>query len=171
MMKLKIKIKIEYSKHFRPLFGITVHKSQGITLNKSYSIYEHTKMASDMLYVALTRTSKQEYVNFCDITYYKPYTGYIYKYSYNNKSYVGCTNNVKKRQEEHKLNIRGLRTKFQRVLNEIGYDNFKFEILETIQYGEMSELFAREQYWILKCDSIRNGYNSRCNYKYIDECL
>ena len=35
-----------------------------------------------MLYVCLTRTSKQEYVNFCDIECHKPYTGNIYKYSY-----------------------------------------------------------------------------------------
>ena len=46
---------------------MTVHKTQGMTINKPYAIYEYDRMKHDMLYVALTRTSKEEYVNFCDI--------------------------------------------------------------------------------------------------------
>ncbi len=58
-----------------------------------------------MLYVALTRTSKHEYVNFCDLNEkVKPYKGYMYRYSYNNVSYIGSTTDIKNRQEEHKTN-------------------------------------------------------------------
>ena len=61
-------------------------------------------MKHDMLYVALTRTSKEEYVNFCDIKVNRPRTGYIYRCSYNNKSYIGCTTDVEKRKEDHQTN-------------------------------------------------------------------
>ena len=87
---------------FKPMCAITVHKAQGMTINKPYSIYEYKRMKHYMFYVCLTRTSKQEYVSFCDIQCLKPYTGYIYRYSYNNVSYIGCTTDIEKRKEEHK---------------------------------------------------------------------
>ena len=52
-----IKIDIKFTNHFKPLYGITVHKAQGMTIDKPYSIYEYDNMKHDMLYVALTRTS------------------------------------------------------------------------------------------------------------------
>ena len=55
-------------------------------------------MKHDMLYVALTRTPKEEYVNFCDIKIDRPRTGYSYMYSYNNKSYIGCTTNSEQKK-------------------------------------------------------------------------
>ena len=76
-----------------------------------------------MLYVALTRTSKEEYVNFCDIKINRPRTGYIYRYSYNKNSYISCTTNIEKRKEDHKTNVT---CKFGRALQEIGYGNFEF---------------------------------------------
>ena len=48
----------------KPMYAITVHKAQGATFNKPCSIYEYKRMKHDMLYVCLTRTTKQEYVNF-----------------------------------------------------------------------------------------------------------
>ena len=86
---------------FKPMYAITVHKAQGATFNKPYSIYEYKRMKHYMLYVCLARTTKQEYVNFCDIQCLKPYTGYIYTYSYNNVSYIGCTTDLNNRQEKH----------------------------------------------------------------------
>ena len=60
-------------------------------------------MKHDMLYVSLTRTSAKEHVNFCKVSILKPYTGYIYRYSINGKSYIGSTRKtIKERQEEHK---------------------------------------------------------------------
>ena len=98
-----MKVDIKFTNHFKPLYGITIHKAQGSTLYEPYSIYEYDRMKHDMLYVALTRTSKEEYVNFCDIKIDRPRTGYIYRYSYNNKSYIGCTTNLEKRKEDHKI--------------------------------------------------------------------
>ena len=158
---IDIKIEIINSKHFKPAYAMTVHKSQGSSINRHYSIYEYQRMKHDMLYVALTRTREKQFVNFCDIEIYKAYTGYIYKYTYNNKSYIGSTNNIKQRKEQHKTNTTG---KFGRAIKTYGYDNFEFTILEKIQYGEKHELYELENDYITKYNSIANGYNFRRNY-------
>ena len=80
------------------MYAITVHEAQGATFNKPHSIYEYKRMKHDMLYVCLARTTKQEYANFCDIQCLKQYTGYIYRYSYNNVSYIGCTTDINNRK-------------------------------------------------------------------------
>jgi hypothetical protein len=154
-------IGINYSKDFKPIYAITVHKAQGMTADKPYSIYEYNRMRKDMLYVCLTRARKKEYVNFCDINLLKPYTGYIYRYTYNGKCYIGSTNNIKDRKEEHKQNNTN---KFGRAIQTIGYNNLKFEILETVHYGERQELYDIEDEYIRVADSIRNGWNTRRNY-------
>ena len=92
----------------------------------------------------------------------KPYTGYIYRCSYNNVSYIGCTTDIENRKEEHKENKTN---KFGRALEQYGYDNFKFEFLETIQFSEKQELYDIEDLYIIKYDSITNGYNTRRNCK------
>ena len=118
-------------------------------------------MKHDMLYVALTRTREKQFVNFGDIETYKAYTGYIYKYTYNNKSYIGSTNDLQKRKEQHRLNET---CKFGRAIEKYGYDKFEFTILETIKYGEKHELYELENSYIIKHNSIINGYNFRRNY-------
>ena len=138
---------------------MTVHKAQGMTINNDYAIYEYDRMKHDMLYVALTRTSKEEYVNFCDIKINRQRTGYIYRYYYNNKSYIGCTTNIEKK-EDHKTNVT---YKFGRAIQEIGYDNFGFEILDQIKFNDWNELYDVEDEYIKQFDSINNGYNTIIN--------
>ena len=118
-------------------------------------------MKHDMLYVALTRTREKQFANFCNTETYKAYTGYIYKYTYNNKSYIGSTNNIKERKEQHKTNQT---CKFGRAIEKYGYDKFEFIILETIQYGEKQELYELGNTYIIKHNNITNGYNYRRNY-------
>ena len=65
---------------FQPMYALTAHKCQGMTIQ--YNIYEYRKMKHYMLYVCLTRTSKHKYVHFCDTDCRKPHTGCIYIYSY-----------------------------------------------------------------------------------------
>ena len=147
---------------------MTVHKVQGQTIDRPYSIYEYKRMKHDMLYVALTRTKLKEYVNFCDIELLTPYVGYIYRYSHNGKSYIGSTTNIKKRKAEHEENTTH---KFGRAIREYGYKQFKFEILETIKFGERTELYDLENQYIIKYDSISNGFNWRHNVKSETECV
>ena len=158
----EINVELKFTNHFKPMYGITVHKAQGMTIDKPYSIYEYDKMAHDMLYVSLTRTQKKEYVNFCKIDLLKPYVGYIYRYSFNGKSYIGSTNDIKKRKEAHKTNNTN---KFGRAIKQYGYTSFEFEVLEKINYSDKTELYDLENQYIIKYDSINNGFNWRRNEK------
>ena len=95
----EVNIELKFTNHFKPMYAITVHKAQGITINRPHSIYEYSRMQHDMLYVALTRTSETVYVNFCEINLLKPDVGYIYRYSLNGKSHIGSTVNIKGEQK------------------------------------------------------------------------
>ena len=53
-----VNIDIKFTNHFKPFYAMTVHKPQGMIINSDYAIYEYDRMRHDMLYVALTRTSK-----------------------------------------------------------------------------------------------------------------
>ena len=132
-----VKTDIQPTNHFKPFYAMTVHKAQGITMNSDYAIYEYDRMKHDIMYVALTRTPKEEYINLCDIKINRPRTGYIYRYSYNNKSYIGCTTDIEKRKEDHETNAA---YKFGRAIQEFGYDNFEFEILDEIKFNDWNEL-------------------------------
>ena len=92
----KVIVDLTLTKWFKPMYAITCHKAQGATFNKPYIIYEYNRMTHDMLYVCLTRTSRHEYVNLCDIKCLKPYTGYSYKYYHNKVPYIGCTIDIGK---------------------------------------------------------------------------
>ena len=55
----EIVVDLTFTNCFKPMYAITCHKAQGMTINQPYSIYEYKRMKRDMLYVCLTRTSKQ----------------------------------------------------------------------------------------------------------------
>ena len=115
-----------------------------------------------MLYVCLTRTKQKGFVNFCEISLYKPYVGYIYRYSFMGKSYIGSTNDIKKRQTKHETNTPN---KFGRAILNIGLHNFEFEILETVNYDDRADLYEIENNYIIKYDSVNNGFNNRRKIK------
>ena len=118
-----------------------------------------------MLYVALTRTSKEEYVNFCDTKINRPRTGYIYRYSYNNKSYIGCTTKVEKRKENHKTKVT---YKLGRAVQDIGYESIEFGILDNFKSNDWDELYNPEQNYMIEYGCINNGWNTRINKQDID---
>ena len=78
------------------------------------------------------------------------------------KSYIGSTDDIKKRREEHKTNSTN---KFGRAIKNIGLDKFEFEILEKVNYYDRGDLFEIENNYIIKYDSVNNGFNSRRNVK------
>ena len=155
-----VNIDIKFTNHFEPYYAMTVHKAQGMTIHNDYAVYGYDRMKHDMLYVALTRTSKEDYVNSCDIKFNRPRTGYIYIYSYNDKSYLGCTADIEKRKEDHKTNAT---YKFGGAIQEIGYNSFEFEILDEVKFSDWDEIYDVEDEYIIKFDSISNGYNTRRN--------
>ena len=79
----------------------------------------------------------------------------IYKITNNltGKSYIGQSKNIQKRYLEH---IHHKDTDIDKDIRELGLENFTFEILELCDESQLNE---REDYYILKFDSIDNGYN------------
>ena len=53
----------DFTRLFNLAYCITCHASQGSTFNHPYSIYEFHKMASRLKYVAISRSTKKEYIN------------------------------------------------------------------------------------------------------------
>ena len=95
-----------------------------------------------------------------DIEINRQRTGYIYRYSYNNKSYIGCTTDIEKPKEDHKTNAT---YKFGRAIKEIGYDKFEFEMLGEIKFSDWNEIYDPEQNYMIQYDSTNNGWNARIN--------
>ena len=63
-------------------------------------------------------------------------------------------------KEDHKTNAT---YKLGRAIQEFGYDNFQFEILDKIIFNDWNELYDVEDEYIITFDSINNGYNTRRN--------
>ena len=52
-----------FSQSFIPSFCVTVHKCQGADINEPYNIYDVEKMDKKLLYTALSRTTKFDYLH------------------------------------------------------------------------------------------------------------
>lgn len=88
--------------------------------------------------------------------------GYIYKIiSPSDKIYIGQTTNLKLRKRKYKNNGNKSQTMIYNSIKKYGYENHKFEILETFYSDNfLNEILnASEIYWIGFYDSYRNGMN------------
>jgi len=85
----------------------------------------------------------------------------------NNKVYIGESNDIDRRWDEHidKLNNNSHHSyKLQEAWNEYGEENFTFEILEIVEkldspYKTTMQLIYEEGKYIDQYNSINNGYN------------
>ena len=91
--------------------------------------------------------------------------GTIYKYTDpNGKSYIGQTIDEERRRKEfYDLRVGYAGNEINLARNEIGPENFQYEILEQNEYNNVIdaiiELSAKESYYIGKYDTYHNGYN------------
>jgi GIY-YIG catalytic domain len=85
----------------------------------------------------------------------------------NNKFYIGSSVNLNRRKAEHKYRRKLKRGNsiLRNAVLKYGEDNFKFEILEILEYGDWAtkdyindSLSCREQYYI---DTLNPQYNIR----------
>lgn len=77
----------------------------------------------------------------------------------NGKSYVGSAQNLASRYSKHLLNLREKThhsRKLQNAWEKYGAESFVFNILEKCS---MQQLLLREQYYIDKLNTYKNGYN------------
>ena len=72
----------------------------------------------------------------------------------NNKSYIGQSVNIQRRFLQH---LRKDTIAIDIAINQKGFQNFTFQILEECSKEELNE---KEQYWIEYYDSFYNGYNA-----------
>lgn len=72
----------------------------------------------------------------------------------NGKAYVGQSNHIQKRWNDHITTKK--QTPIHQAIVKYGKENFSFEVLEECKQSELNE---REQYWIAFYDTYENGYN------------
>lgn len=91
------------------------------------------------------------------------YSG-IYKITHipSQKCYIGKSVDVKKRLIEHCKGAYGIATiadqHIHRAMNELGIDNFTFEILEKVPKDKLTD---KEKYWIKYYNSVEYGWNEK----------
>lgn len=84
------------------------------------------------------------------------YTIYMFKNKINSKAYIGLTNNLRRRINEHRCHKK--KTKFSYAIRKYGLDNFEMEILRSrIQTKEQASVL--EKMYIKRYNSINVGYN------------
>lgn len=90
---------------------------------------------------------------------------YVVRNRCSDKVYVGSTTQpLHKRMASHRHPTCDTRTYHMELsvkMRELGVDNFYIELVEEYPCNNLLELRARENYYIIKFDSINNGYNNR----------
>ena len=89
----------------------------------------------------------------------------IYLFSFpNGKHYVGRTNDYEQRMTTHKYKAnKKVRHEFYWAINKYGWDNIDKRIIDTS--NTLEDAIAKEYEYIVKYNSIREGYNMTENTK------
>ena len=74
----------------------------------------------------------------------------------NGKIYIGQSNNIERRLAEHRQKGTSSDIPVDVAIYKYGKENFTYEVVEETSLEKLNE---RETYWILKFNSIENGYN------------
>lgn len=84
---------------------------------------------------------------------------YIYKISnnYNNKIYIGLTNDIERRMYQHKIGHDAEHSAIDRAILKHGWENFSYEIIDKSESRE--QIKQLEQLYIQQYDSYLHGYN------------
>lgn len=148
----------KFKEHFNLCYAMTVHKSQGMTINEPYTIYESKIMSKKMLYTAMSRATHSKYINFSNIKI-KSFTGYLYKFTSKSSKriYIGSTNNINKRKEDHYNSIDN--DKFHVALRKDPSD-FVFNIINKKRYIDDKKLRTEELKLIKIHNTVECGFNS-----------
>lgn len=84
---------------------------------------------------------------------------YQIKSLFDNKLYVGCSNDIAQRWRHHRSQLRRgvhYNNHLQNAWNKYGSDNFEFSILEITTEDN---ILVREQHWIDVLNVVDEGYN------------
>lgn len=100
---------------------------------------------------------------------FKPFVGYIYDLNLNNnnnknanKSFIiGYNHKLSKKFVFDQLSESD--TSISKDIQDLGRKDYTLTLLETFHSKSMYDLLFRTDYWIIKKDSIANGYNHKYN--------
>ena len=140
----------QFVKSFYPAFAITCHKAQGDTFDEPYTIYEWERFPNvNMKYVALSRSSNKQHVNFSGHKLARDThsIGNVYKIvnEIDDEVYVGSTvKPIEKRFAEHKQGGLYCHAHFEKV----GWDNCQIQLIEKLTNVTLHDLHVRETFWI-----------------------
>jgi hypothetical protein len=165
-----IEIKYDDLKHFDLAYCLTCHCVQGSSFDFDYSIYEWQMFNKYMMYVAISRARARKYINFCD-TDCQLQEGFIYKIvnTLTNKLYIGSTKtSIEQRFNEHIKSLDG--SPLHSDIQELGYQNFKIELVEKVPYIDDEQLLIAETANIIKFNSIEFGYNTKLSVSLENLC-
>ena len=145
-----------FVKHFSPYYAITVHRSQGQTINEPFTIYEYDilfTMGSRYAYTAISRSTSLSYINLVK-SYKGEMRGVVYKYTNkrNGLVYIGSTFDFKRRIIEHKESTD--ECKFHVALRS---EEFDLEVLCRPLVDSDEHLRQIEKRMIAKYNSVENG--------------
>jgi len=145
--------------NFKVFYACTVHKAQGMTIDFEFTIYGFNRMCPSMLYTALSRSTKLEYINLIQRISGNNIKGYIYMYTHriSRMSYIGSTINVEQRRRQHEKSKEN--DKFHKALRSFGVDAFEFKILNCLMVDSQDDLLSIEGYYIKKHNTL-NQYNT-----------
>lgn len=74
----------------------------------------------------------------------------------NGKIYIGQSNDIERRFQEHKTKGSSSRIPLDVEIQKYGKDNFSYEVIEETSIERLNEA---EEFWIQNFNSIENGYN------------
>ena len=74
----------------------------------------------------------------------------------NGKIYIGQSNNIERRFAEHRQKGASSDIPVDAAIYKYGKENFTYEVVEETTLEKLNE---RETFWILKFNSVENGYN------------
>lgn len=146
-----------FTEFFECSYCTTVHSAQGQTYDFEFTIYEYNVMSTNILYTALSRTTKKANINLIFRTVEKSFI-YGCINLLNNKYYIGSTVNFIERVKQHEESKEN--DKFHKALRDEGLQNFQFVKLFEGYLNEKA-LLVKEQEYINKYNSIEQGYNSK----------
>jgi group I intron endonuclease len=83
---------------------------------------------------------------------------YIIKNDFNDKVYVGVTNNLKRRMYQHSIGKDAEHSPIDRSILIHGWCHFYYEVLD--HYTDLEDRRTKEIYYIRLYNSYHNGYNA-----------
>jgi group I intron endonuclease len=99
----------------------------------------------------------------------------IYKITndYNDDIYVGCTcDELNKRFSKHKGDSKNEQRKNRSIyvlMNDIGFDRFRIQLIENYPCEDMYQLRQREGYWIRQIGTLNHRIENRTHTEYMNE--